>query len=65
MRIRSVDAQLFNADGPADGLTDKRTDGQTNTAKLLVAYAILQKRLTISVCFQVHIKGINAVCNKD
>ena len=65
MRIRSVDIELFNADGRADGLTDERTEGQTNMAKLIVAYAILQKRLTIAVCFQIYIKRINVVCNED
>jgi len=61
MRIRPVDAELFSAHGQADGLTDERTDGQTNMAKLIVAYAISQKRLTIAICFQIHIKQTN-VC---
>jgi len=61
MQIRSLDAELFRADGRAD----ERTEEQTYMAKLIVAYAILQKRLTIAVCFQIHIKRINVVCNEE
>jgi hypothetical protein len=44
MKIRPMEAELFHADGRTDGRTDwqttdgRRTDGQTDVKKLLVAF---------------------------
>jgi hypothetical protein len=42
MKIRTVGAELFPADG--------QTDGRTNMTKLIVTFAVLRKRLNTKWC---------------
>jgi len=38
MKIRSVEAELFRADGETDGRNDGRTNAQTNMTKFIAAF---------------------------
>ena len=56
MKIRPVGSELFHADG--------RTDGRTEPTKLIVAFAILRKRLKAQFCLTEN-KHIAAVKKKN